>query len=87
VVSANRDNASRNLSNPGRFRLNIGAGHRNRTYTTLRSPDFESGASASSASPARRNQNNNIGRRGIQRIRLAPKTSIFASFRYNTLHR
>jgi hypothetical protein len=31
---------------------NSGAGHRNRTYTTLRSPDFESGASASSASPA-----------------------------------
>jgi hypothetical protein len=35
----------------------IGAGHRNRTYTTLRSPDFESGASASSASPAREIKN------------------------------
>jgi hypothetical protein len=32
----------------------VGAGHRNRTYTGLPPPDFESGASASSASPARR---------------------------------
>jgi hypothetical protein len=32
----------------------VGAGNRNRTYTALRPPDFESGASASSAIPARR---------------------------------
>jgi hypothetical protein len=32
-----------------------GAGERNRTFTALRSPDFESGASASSATPANKN--------------------------------
>jgi hypothetical protein len=33
----------------------LGAGERSRTFTTLQSPDFESGASASSATPANKN--------------------------------
>jgi hypothetical protein len=41
--------------------LVFGAGHRNRTYTALRPPDFESGASASSASPANFQNTTNSG--------------------------
>jgi hypothetical protein len=33
----------------------LGAGERSRTFTTLQSPDFESDASASSATPANKN--------------------------------